>query len=316
MKPNFFLIGAPKSGTTALAAYLAMHPNVCFSVPKELFYWNEDYPWLRDRLGIYSEHDYLKFFANWNPEQHSIVAEGSTTYLQSRVAVQKILEYNPDAKFVAILRNPVDTAYALHGELLVKFNEDEPDFEKAWSLQQDRSEGRSMPRRCGVPNQLQYRDVAAFGDQLSRFFAAVPESRRRVFLHEDLVSNCAKVYGDVLEFAGLPHDGRDTFSRFNEARRHRFGKLAVLYHAPPKFIKSPIRAFQKWLAAHPVLKERLRNIAYIKKKRPPLSPDFRVHLTEVFNDEIHHTADLLQRDLSHWLQANPSQQKATTDLPS
>ena len=92
-QPNLFIIGAPKCATSSLATYLAEHPAVFLSTPKEPFFWSEDYPELRNRFGMNSLDAYMKLFEPADGE--SIIAEGSTNYLRSEVAVRNIMEFNP-----------------------------------------------------------------------------------------------------------------------------------------------------------------------------------------------------------------------------
>jgi hypothetical protein len=80
-KPNFFIIGAPKCGTTALSEYLRQHPNIFFSLPKELCYFGKDYP--SCARPFKSDRQYLKFFRKASCE-HLAIGEGSTRYLASK----------------------------------------------------------------------------------------------------------------------------------------------------------------------------------------------------------------------------------------
>ena len=109
--PNFFIIGAPKCGTTALSEYLRTHPDVFFSEPKEPNYFNSDV--VSKKLYYYTSlEDYLeKCFSG--AEGYKAVGEGSVRYLSSAVAVDNILKLYPNAKFIIMLRNPVDLGYSL-----------------------------------------------------------------------------------------------------------------------------------------------------------------------------------------------------------
>ncbi len=111
-KPSLFIIGAPKCGTTALCAYLANHPSVCFSEPKEAKFFHDDFS-VEHRLAT-TEEEYLKCFSHQQASDQ-VLAEGTVWYLFSQVAVRRILAFNPEAKFVVMLRNPVDLSHSLHG---------------------------------------------------------------------------------------------------------------------------------------------------------------------------------------------------------
>ena len=111
--PDFFIIGAPKSGTTSLSEYLRAHPGIFFSQPKEPFFYSEDYthPGRISRRG-----DYLALFAGAPPG--ALLGEGSTWYLRSAVAVPRILQDNPDARFIVMLREPLAMLRSLHAHQL------------------------------------------------------------------------------------------------------------------------------------------------------------------------------------------------------
>src|SRR6185312_16840962 len=100
--PNFFIIGAPKCGTTALSEYLRRHPNIGFSEQKEPHYFNDDF----SSRHIYSLDEYMKCFAS-NSADKVAIGEASVFYLSSRSAVRNILQHMPDAKFIVMLRDPV-----------------------------------------------------------------------------------------------------------------------------------------------------------------------------------------------------------------
>ena len=109
-KPNFFLIGGPKCGTTSLQEYLAQNPKIFMCTPKEPCYFDSDLPWPDSPK---TEREYMRLFENAN-DSHMAVGEASTNYLYSAVAVEKILRFNPCAKFIVMVRNPIDMAISLH----------------------------------------------------------------------------------------------------------------------------------------------------------------------------------------------------------
>ncbi|MEZ6062248.1 MAG: sulfotransferase [Planctomycetaceae bacterium] len=300
-KPGFFLIGAPKGGTTALAHYLSEHPRVFFSAPKELHFWDEDHEHSRRVHGVWSLQHYLEYFRDADPGQHDVIGEGSTTYLQSEVAVKSILDFNPQAKFLVMLRNPVEVAQAMHGELVRHYHEDVTDFEAAWRLQPERAAGRRMPGNPAFTQQLQYQEVATFAPQLQRLFDAVPQTQRMVVIFDDFVTDTAGVYRDVLRFLNLEDDGRTEFPKVNQARTYRLGWLGRLYHAPPKLIERPMRALRSRINANSgPFKEAIRRVVSVNQPRTGLRPEFVQELRGVFREDVALTSEMLGRDLSHW----------------
>ena len=113
-RPNFFILGAPKCGTTSLATWLGAHPQVYMSPDKEPHYFNAD-----DRHpGVSSLERYEQLFAGAGAE-HAAVGEASVWYLYSKVAVANIEEYCQEPRYIVCLRNPVDMAHSLHEQQVV-----------------------------------------------------------------------------------------------------------------------------------------------------------------------------------------------------
>ena len=128
-KPNLFIVGAPKCGTTSLYGWLSQHPNVYMSPIKEPGFFSPD---SLHRPGTLARYEAL--FAKAGAE-HEIVGEASTNYLYSREAVPRVLEYNPKAKFIVCVRNPVEMAPSLFAQRVWEGRDTVKCFEDAWRLQ-------------------------------------------------------------------------------------------------------------------------------------------------------------------------------------
>ncbi len=181
-EPNFFVIGGPKCGTTALSEYLRSHPHVFFSNPKEPNFFNEDFA-NRRTLDMRT---YLHLFEGATDE-HAAVGEGSVLYLRSEVAVPKILSFRPDARFVVMVRNPVDMVYSLHSQTVYHGTEDVTDFREAWRLQDERRAGRRLPKLCVDPKEFLYGEMCLLGSQIERLYRSVYGDRVKVVFFEDFV---------------------------------------------------------------------------------------------------------------------------------
>ena len=108
-KPTFFIIGAPKCGTTSLHTYLNSHSQITMSHPKEPHYFSTDI----ENGGIRNKEKYEDCFSHSDGNAVA-VGESSTLYLYSKVAVQNICKYNKDAKFITMIRNPIEIARSFH----------------------------------------------------------------------------------------------------------------------------------------------------------------------------------------------------------
>ena len=302
MDPNFFIIGAAKCGTSALSAYLSEHPEIYFSVPKETNFWCTDYAGLRDLARIESLDQYRNLFAAARPE-HRALGEGSVNYFRSAVAVANIRQFNPDARFILMLRNPVDMVYSMHQERLFQFYDDVKDFETAWNLQDERLEGRHIPPRCVQPELLQYGRMGRYADRLEEFLREVPEQQRRVILFDDFVERTRETYQGVLDFLGVKDDGRTDFPRVRESHRHRFGALSYFLLRPPGPIRRPVLAMKRMVQRNAGgMWNAIRPLLVAKNPRSPLRPEFKSCLSSYFAADVARTSELLDRDLSHWTQ--------------
>jgi len=301
-RPGFFLVGAPKCGTTALYHWLREHPRVYLPTEKEPNYFCSDLPGIRRAC---TERAYLRLFRQARPG-HLAVGEGSVRYLYSRDALPRLRAFRPDARILVLLRNPVDLAHAFHAQALYALHEDEPDFATAWALQDERARRRSVPATCAEPALLQYRPIARLGEQMARLYALFPREQVFVRLYDDLAIYPRRVYEDALAFLGVPTDGRTAFPRVNAHKRLRNRTLAALTERPPG-AWLPVRAF-----LHRVLGvdrlgvlDGLRRWNAVETPRLPLDPAFRAHLTEEFRPDVERLAALIGRDLTPWLAPAP-----------
>jgi hypothetical protein len=297
-KPNFFIVGAPKCGTTALYEYLRSHPNIFMPRYKEPHFFAED-------LGAYplikTPEAYTALFAE-STEAHVRVGEASVYYLRSSAALPHIHEFDPDARIVAMFRDPVDMVHALHSQLLYVGEETVPDFEAAWRLQARRSQGLDLPPRCRAAFLFQFAQLGQFGSQTERLLSLFPRAQVKLILLDDFTASPQHVYGEVIAFLGIPHDDRTEFPCINENKRARITWLKALLRKPPPALRKGFRRFKRSIGAERLggLKAELTKLNTVKEKRSSLSPAFRAELVETFRDEVALLSRLLDRDLTHW----------------
>jgi sulfotransferase family protein len=246
--------------------------------------------------------DYTGLFAG-STEEHLRVGEASVYYLRSSVAIANIHAFNPDAKIIAMFRNPVEMVYSLHSQLLYWSEEIEPDFEIAWRLQESRSRGLQLPPRSRGSFLLQYAQVGRFGSQTERLLSIFPRPQVKLILYDDFAASPQKVYDEVITFLGIPHDGRTAFPRINDNKRARVTWLRNLFRKPPPALRSTYRSLKEKVGATRLdaIRKDIVDRNTVKERRPPLSPAFRAELVETFRDEVAVLARLLNRDLSHWV---------------
>jgi len=140
-RPNFFIPGAPKCGTTSLAQWLGEHPNIFIPALKEPRFFSTDL-----FQTVKSEVEYWHLF-NKATGDHQCIGEASTLYLYSKVAIPKIEVSLDKPKYIVMLRNPVDMAYSLHEQKLYARSETVEDFKTAWELSSYRRRGEKLARK-------------------------------------------------------------------------------------------------------------------------------------------------------------------------
>jgi Sulfotransferase family len=297
--PDFYIAGAPKCGTSALYAYLNTHPGTAMSRRKEPSYWATD---IMKREACLSLEAYLEQWDGAPPQ--ALRGEASPNYLRSAVAIPRIREATPEARFILILRNPIDMASAWHSQLIRTFDEDVADFEKAWRLQATRLEGRRIPPECIEPEYLQYKRVCALGDQLERFVSLVPEERRLILLLEEFEGDSRAAYRRALDFLGLADDGRADFPIVNRNRNRRVLSLAGPYRRGLRRLgrlHPPLRAAAAALGLHPSALVGWWD--YKEAPRRPLRAAFRAELQHAFEPQILKMEAILGRDFAVWREA-------------
>ncbi len=331
LKPNFFIIGAPRSGTTALFEYLKSHPDILCSCPKEPNFFNTDLNLPRDQRMCTVE-DYINIcFPRLRQRLWKTAGEGSVLYLFSKKAVPEILRYNPEAKFIVLLRSPLATAPSYY--LLYRFlgTEDAPDFEKAWRLQDARRNGLfipDMPDWIREPRVLQYGDIFQLGKQMQRFYQLISQERALIIMWDYFRQNPKEVYEKVLRFLGVPSDGRSDFPAINRSRMWKANFIAPLLcrkFFEPLFWRKPLPLVQKTkeklgikrrFNILPRVKDLLGPAAYslLVKHAPSakIRDEFRNELRKYFRNDILLLEETLMQktprhlllgdgDISHWL---------------
>jgi len=299
MKPNFFIVGASKAGTTALSEYLRQHPDIFVSYPKEIHYFALDFPRYRY---VESLDDYIAIFA---AARCRAVGEASVYYIYSSVALQEIHRFNPQARIIVMLRHPVELACAQHSEMLFNCNEDVEDFLEAWNLQEARKQGMHIPPGCRDPKVLFYRDIALLGAQVERLLDIFPREQVLFVWTEDLRMDAGRVYREVLAFLGVPDDGRNRFGQVNVNKRFRYRWLARWSQTPP----APVVRTARWLRLRMGvnlgwLLRAVRGWNKVTAERMPLPADAEACLRASFAEDIRKLAALTGRNLDHWLNSD------------
>ncbi len=297
--PNVFLIGAPKSGTTSLAAYLSSHPHVFLCEPKEPNYWTKEEPKDAEQAATWS--GYTQFYASV-AGHHTVRVDASTSYCWSQYAVPDILRVLPESRFIFMIRNPVALAPSLHSEEVLSGHESESDYNKAWKLQSDREKGHSVPPTAECWQKVAYRFVASLGTHLERLLKIVPPGQLHIILFDDFVRDPRVEYLRVLDFLHLSKIEPSTYAVHNPAKHPLFPSVSRAIMRPQGFLK-PVALFAK-VALHRLgirgLRSGLLRLFVVPGKISAPDAQTTAEMQEYFEPEIKLLETLLTRDFSHW----------------
>jgi hypothetical protein len=303
--PQFLIIGAARSGTTALYQYLAEHPRLFLTEPKEphffalagttpAFTGPGDRQTI-NRLAVPDREAYLRLYRDARPDQVRGEASVSTMYYPE--AVTRVREMVPDARLVCMLRDPVDRAFSAYGFMRTRGWEPCDTFEDALADEERRIAD-------GWHHIWHYTAMSRYGEQLRHVLDVFPPEQLLVLRHEDLtadpVATVARVYDHVgvdpvpVTVAPDPHRSGEPRSRF-------LGRVISTHH-PLKKLLSPVVPTS--------LRRRLRRQIVARNiVRTDYLPETRRQLVTTFGPDL----DLLERvtglDVAGW--RNPDRQSTS-----
>lgn len=295
--PDFFMVGAPKCGTTAMYDYLRRHPDLFLPERKELRYFGRDLD-IRDRRNL-SREEYLEYFAVAPPAVR--IGTAYVWYLFSRSAASEISEFNPDAQIIAMIRNPLQMLPALHAEHLSNGNEDIVDFTAALAAEPDRRHGRRIPPHAHLPQGLEYSRVPRYSEQLERYFKVFGPERVHVIVFDDFSESPGRCYRELLRFLGVRDDFTlPSFPVVNARKRLRSERLRHFLARPPE---RPRRLIRHLIPAglRRAAFERAKGWNMVAARPTPVPADTIERLRAIFVGEVYRLSQLLGRDLSHWI---------------
>jgi len=302
---DFFVAGNSKSGTSALHRFLTTHPHICMSALKEPNVFATDFCHEADvgaftRKTLKEYHDLFRC----SPDAR-LQGESSACYLYSEEAAKNIHAYNPDARIVAIFREPVDFLFSYHLEMLtnpISEGEVEKDFHRALQLEQERKHGKSVPDGCLVPALLHYSERVKYADHLERFYNYFDRDQVIVFIYEDFKQDNARVYKELLQFLGV--DDRflpPAFNTYNKSRKLRSKWAQHFVHdlSHGEGALSPVRAAIKSITPEPLRRSALQ-FAYrhlVFKPKPAVDPTLEQQLKSRFLPHVRAFGRLIGRDM-------------------
>ena len=295
--PNFLILGAPKAGTTALYRYLKEHPQVYMSPIKEPKFFALEgekidfrgpYDWKKDY--ITDIETYRALFKEVSDEV--AIGEASPWYLHISKAPERIQHHIPDARLIAILRDPVERAYSQFLSLVRQGLEPLTDFAQAMETEEERIRNNWSPR-------WHYKQRGFYYAQLKHYFDLFDRSQIRVYLHEDFKTNSISVMQDIFRFLDVDDTFvPDTSQKHNMTYIHRNKVLHKLLKE-----QNPLKSILKPLISSSLREGIKTNLTTLNiGKRPQIQPKVREQFIQEYREDILKLQELIQRDLSAWLE--------------
>lgn len=207
MKPNFFIVGAAKSGTTSLANSLNMHPNVYIPKMKEPMYFIPD-------IGVKTIDDYLALYSSTKGAQ--AVGDASTGYLFDVDSPSKIYGFDKDARIIVVLRNPIDMMFSFWQYMTVSGNEQLGFIDALQDLERRKSDGFRKTCVGWYANYL-YLDRARYANQIKRYFDIFPRNQIKLILFEEMVQSPREILADILGFISVDNNDVPSLLKANES---------------------------------------------------------------------------------------------------
>lgn len=296
--PTFLLIGAAKSGTTSLYEYLGEHPDVFTSPLKEPNFFafegqTVNFQGPGDQRCNTLSVTHLSVYEQLFEATGNAIAcgEASPSYLHYPDAPHRIRRHIPDVRLIAILRNPVERAYSNYLMMRLSGREPYTDFASALEREAQRVE-------AGWSYFWRYKQLGFYHEQLSRYYECFDDDQILILLYDDLVENPRRVVSKAFRFLNVDDRFTPNISvHHNPSGIPRFRWIRSIMQEG-----SPLR-----LAARHLLPSTLRtalggSIHRWNLKRPPMSLTTRQMLVELYRDDVLQLQDLIQRNLTHWLE--------------
>jgi hypothetical protein len=302
--PDFFIVGHPKSGTTALHEMLKRHPQIYMPDWKEPRYFASDLPYPIHPQGAgappKSYEDYLALFADTAPAQ--LAGEGSTAYIWSRTAARAIAEAQPAARIIALFREPASFMRSLHLQMLEHRSEDEPSLRKALALDDARRAGvepaHVNPR---WPQGVMYAERVRYVEQLRRFEALFAPEQMLVLIYDDFRNDNRATMRRVHSFLGVDDDVPFEAIEANPTvrRRVRLDDTVRTVVSGSGAVATVVRKTVKLVVPKRLRREAFDTIHSRMMYANPRQPDerFMLELRRRFKPEVQALGEHLDRDL-------------------
>jgi sulfotransferase family protein len=298
--PDFFIVGAPKCGTTALAEYLGQHPEIGMCPRKESHFFADDE--LFARLQMHPDRqrkdraEYLSWFEPIQDRRR--LGEASVWYLSSRGSGERIKEFRPDGQVIAMVRNPVTAVPALHSEFVHMGIEPERDLERAFALDEVR-EREGAP--AGFPPRS-YRSAFRFAEQIAAYHEVFGRRNVHVVVFDDFKDDTGAAFRGACGFLGVDPAFRPELRIVNANKEARNRRIQELVKRPPEPLRRGVRLVTTE-AARARFASRLSRLNTRNRPRDQVPAAVALGLLPEIERQVRELGELLSLELDQWVEA-------------
>jgi hypothetical protein len=299
-KPNLFIVGHPRTGTSALHDALDQHPDIFMSIPKEPVYFAKDLHAESDLFHkkpkffhFRSENQYLKIFKQWAHEK--IAGESTAVYLYSKMAAKEIYTFNSEAKIIMVFREPVNWLGSYHAKAIQIIGENQPEFKDAIILENERKKGNYLSEKVMAPSMLYYSDFIRYYKQIQRYTNLFDKAKIKIVIYDDFKNDNSKIYKEILEFLEVDSHFSPRFKKVNISRTNAKWPIVHQILQYPYLIKFAIKLLPRGLFSK--LSMTYWESFFENEKTTKIDADFRIELMKKFKPEVQLFSDFLNRNL-------------------
>ena len=287
MKVDFFIVGAPKAGTTSLFHYLNEHPQVEMSSQKEPDYFSDN---AIHEQGIYYAKNRVntldKYESLFEQKESVVYGEGSVSYLFYDNVAEDIKNYNPNAKIIIMLRNPIERAFS-HYLMDYRLGLISDSFENIISKKSNHKNAHLFYQ--------QYIEVSKYANQVQRYLDFFDKENILLIDYGDFKKNVSETVDQAYHFL-------DISSMFNPNINTQYNSFTMPKNKVIRFIYSFVFLRKMLNLLFPVyLLNVIRDFLFKSDKKPELLKETRAQLRILFNDDIKKLKEVLGKDYSKWI---------------
>lgn len=285
-KVDFFIVGAPKAGTTSLYHYLNEHSEIEMSSQKEPDFFSDQ---SLQKQKLYYDKNRIDTLEKYNSlfEKEDVILRGdsSVSYLFYEDVPHKIITYNPDAKIIIMLRNPIDRAFS-HYLMDYSLGLISESFETIIQKQ-------SKHKNANLFYQ-QYIQVSEYSKQIKRYLEVFSKDNIHFIDYEDFKNDTSDVVNSVFLFLGVNDD-------FQPYLKKKYNTYTAPKNSLIRYVYSFV-AFRKMVAniLSKNLTKTIRNLLFRSDKKPQLTELTRNFLKKHFESDVRELSELLNKDFTKW----------------